>query len=126
MTTYLDEIEEPDPTPNSFIELMFTWEKNRVIFNLVLGAIGLIMYLVEKSLTNHGSHYWVIYWREARMVGLLSNVCFSLIYVVEIANMIFTKLYFSKSKRIQVLKIGLLFCSLGTITLGVLSIIKYG
>ncbi|MCB9222852.1 MAG: hypothetical protein R2780_10935 [Crocinitomicaceae bacterium] len=81
----MDEILDSEKNDSTVLRIFQWWEKKRIIYNLILGLAGLIsMLMISPGFTGF-ELFGIVMW------GLFANLCYSIGFLIEMANLYYLK-----------------------------------
>lgn len=113
---------ESEEKRDSFSGVRKWWEKRRKKYNLVIGLTVFILFLMEYTLTTHGSNYWEAYWADVAMCIILANIGYTLGWLSEYVYKGVTDTFLTEKTANTLLKLGLIFSVIIVVIIGIYSI----
>ena len=117
----LDFWESEEPR-DSFSGVRKWWELRRKKYNLVIGSTIFIMFLLEFTLTKHGSNYWSAYWADVAMCIIFANMGYTLSWLSEYVYKGITDTFITEKTANTLFKLGLICSIILVVIIGIYSI----
>jgi hypothetical protein len=105
----------------NLIDVVKRWESKRLKYNVIMGLVDIVIIFIE--LLTSSSYFRIEYIFEAILFGILANIAFCVVYLVELISKFNNKSFLKERAAKSLYYAGLLFSIFVTVIIGILVII---